>query len=162
MKIVRLIAFIPAIIWMIIIFGFSGNNGEESSSQSYKVAKIIVDTYDSILHLDMSDEQKEATIDNITFAVRKVAHFTEYMILAVLFMTPFIINGLCRKKAFIISIVFVILYASTDEIHQLFIPGRAGMVRDVIIDSCGGLLGSVCVFYVSKFIEHLHAKRHKI
>ena len=35
----------------------------------------------------------------------------------------------------------MILYACTDEIHQLFVPGRSGMIRDVFIDSIGGIIG---------------------
>ena len=32
-------------------------------------------------------------------------------------------------------------YAATDEFHQIFVPGRAGMVTDVMIDSSGALAG---------------------
>lgn len=34
-----------------------------------------------------------------------------------------------------------ILYAISDEVHQLFVPGRGGQVRDVIIDSAGAIAG---------------------
>ena len=45
-----------------------------------------------------------------------------------------------RKRA-VIAIVLTALYASTDEFHQLFVPGRSGQVRDVLIDSCGAAIG---------------------
>lgn len=34
-----------------------------------------------------------------------------------------------------------ILYAISDEIHQIYIPGRGGLVNDVIIDSDGAVVG---------------------
>jgi VanZ family protein len=43
------------------------------------------------------------------------------------------------KQVIIITIIFVFLYACSDEIHQLFVPGREGAIRDVIIDTCGGI-----------------------
>ncbi|MFR1872919.1 MAG: VanZ family protein [Coprococcus sp.] len=49
------------------------------------------------------------------------------------------------------------LYAVTDEIHQLFVPGRSGQITDVILDSCGGLIGAV----LSATILYLIRKRKK-
>ena len=48
----------------------------------------------------------------------------------------------------LITLVFCFLYAITDEIHQMFVPGRAAMIRDVIIDSCGALC-SISIFVVA-------------
>ena len=45
----------------------------------------------------------------------------------------------------------------TDEIHQLFVPGRSGQITDVILDSCGGLIGAV----LSAIILYLIRKRKK-
>ncbi len=36
---------------------------------------------------------------------------------------------------------FVILYAVSDEVHQLFVPGRGGQLTDVIIDTAGAGAG---------------------
>ena len=32
-------------------------------------------------------------------------------------------------------------YAASDELHQLFVPGRSGEIKDVLLDSLGVLLG---------------------
>ena len=39
-------------------------------------------------------------------------------------------------------------YAASDEIHQLFVPERAGMFRDVLLDSSGAALGTLIAFGV--------------
>ena len=43
----------------------------------------------------------------------------------------------------------MILYACTDEIHQLFIQGRAGQLKDVLIDTIGSLTG----IYIYKVVK---------
>ena len=59
-----------------------------------------------------------------------------------------------------IAAIFAVLYAASDEFHQLFVPGRAGSIRDVIIDGTGAVLG-VCIFVgVKKCISFLW-NRHK-
>ena len=55
------------------------------------------------------------------------------------------------------SVLSTALYAVTDEIHQLFVPGRSGQITDVILDSCGGLIGAV----LSATILYLIRKRKK-
>lgn len=37
--------------------------------------------------------------------------------------------------------LIAVCYAATDETHQLFVPGRSGQVRDVLIDSVGAAIG---------------------
>ncbi len=50
-------------------------------------------------------------------------------------------SGIRGFRGFILSLVFCILYAISDEVHQLFVPGRGAQVSDVLIDSLGAFLG---------------------
>ena len=52
-------------------------------------------------------------------------------------------------------------YAISDEVHQLFVPGRAGQVRDVLIDSAGSLLGIIIIMSFEKLLIKIN-KKHKI
>ena len=83
---------------------------------------------------------KKDVISNLQFVVRKSAHFIGYMILGILVFI-FICQFEDINKKFIISWIICIIYAASDEIHQLFVPGRSGQVRDVLIDSAGSFLG---------------------
>ena len=71
------------------------------------------------------------TRDTLSFIVRKCAHMTEYAILTFLLYKTFV----HKQNPLIKSFLFTVLYACSDEFHQLFIPGRAGQIRDVCIDS---------------------------
>ena len=60
-----------------------------------------------------------------------------------------------RKKRYTIGIPWICgtIYAATDEIHQLFVPGRSGQVRDVLIDSCGVFIGVMVVTWIVSYRE---------
>jgi VanZ family protein len=71
------------------------------------------------------------------FVLRKIFHMLEFGTLTFLFyraLFPYKIN---IKKAIIFSATFAFLYAISDEIHQLYIPGREGTIRDILIDTMG-------------------------
>lgn len=73
--------------------------------------------------------------------VRKAAHFTEYAVLGVL-VSSALDSGAKRTRSRILLIAAVLaLVASLDESIQLFVPGRSGMVTDVLLDCCGAAMG---------------------
>ena len=55
------------------------------------------------------------------------------------------------KYSYLISFIICVLYASIDEFHQLFVPGRSGQVTDVLIDLIGVVLGLLLVFLIRCF-----------
>jgi len=117
------------IAWMIIICVMSNQPATVSDSQSIGVLDLL-----SKIGINVN-----GIFGNIAnFVVRKCAHFLEYMILALLVFNVIKLY-FNMKQVIIITIVFVFLYACTDEIHQLFVQGREGAIRDVIIDTCGGI-----------------------
>lgn len=138
------------IIWTIVIFMFSSRNGNESTSDSSRlgmeICRIFVDGFENMASKEQFDLAKR-----IDYPVRKAAHATEYAILGI-FIFGSIYNGKksCgntdERKAGIIKYAFPAwtagtFYAVTDEIHQLFVPGRSGKALDVCIDSAGVFSG---------------------
>ena len=63
-----------------------------------------------------------------------------------------------NKKRIILSLLVGILYASLDEFHQSFIPGRTAAVTDVLIDTAGVITGILFIFLILKIIQ---SKRNK-
>jgi VanZ family protein len=86
------------------------------------------------------------------FVLRKTAHVVEYAVLFLLTYRALYESGAGRKKAYIISAVFSVLYAASDEFHQSFVPGRGPSVADVGIDSFGVL---------AAYLTHMHIKIKK-
>lgn len=129
-----------------IIFWFSNQDGEESLKQSNLILQYLKELL-AIFNLD----------------VRKLAHFTIYLILGSCYFLSF--KNL-DKKAGILSIVLTFLYACTDEFHQSFVPGRGPAFKDVGIDTLGGVLGISILYkftnYYKKPIIKLNKKNIKV
>ncbi len=127
----KIISWVMLLIWMGIIFFMSHQPGEVSSSQSELVIKIF-----QFLGIELNECFGELA----TFVVRKTAHFSEYLIL---FFFAYNVSKryFSNKKARVYAIIFVFLYACSDEFHQYFIPGRSMAFKDVLIDTSGGLVG---------------------
>ena len=115
---------------MILIFMFSHQTGSESSGLSSQIV-LWIQTY---LNIPISE-----------FIVRKAAHMSEYALLTLTLIYGFYKNHYPIQKIMIYSLIGTFLYACSDEMHQLFIGGRAGQFTDVLIDTCGGCL--TIIFY---------------
>ncbi len=139
------IAGILALIWMCVIFAFSAQPSEESSEVSLGLSYRIVNTTGLFFHLHIDEEKLREIANEMEHFVRKAAHMTEYAVLAILLYIWLGRWQLSRLKRAGAAAVFAMLYACSDEIHQLFVPGRAGMVSDVLVDSAGAVLGLAIV-----------------
>ena len=115
------------LLWMILIFTMSSFDATESTNQSNFIVNIITNIF------------KIENIELLSFIIRKLAHFTEYLILGLLVANMFTKNNI--NNLYLISIILCIIYATSDEIHQLFVPGRACQLRDILIDSIGSITG---------------------
>lgn len=128
------------IFWMAFIFFMSQQPGDLSSEYSNFVVKVF-----TLLGLNFDNYFGELA----TFIVRKGAHFTEYFILFILVYRVIILYT-NNKKAAIYSIIFVFLYACSDEFHQSFVPGRGPAFRDVMIDTSGGVVSCIVLGIINK------------
>lgn len=115
------------LLWMFLIFLMSSFDATESTNQSNFIVNIITNIF------------KIENIELLGFIIRKLAHFTEYLILGLLVANMFTKNNI--NNLYLISIILCIIYATSDEIHQLFVPGRACQLRDILIDSIGSITG---------------------
>lgn len=73
--------------------------------------------------------------------VQKSFHVAEYALLAALLYRALRGHRLAIRTALLGAWVVAILYAASDEIHQLFIASRSGALTDVGIDAAGAALG---------------------
>jgi VanZ family protein len=77
-------------------------------------------------------------IDRLHLAVRKAGHVVEYAILAILLARATLAVTPIRPWWFVVSLSLLALVAASDEFHQLFVPGREGSIKDVLLDIAGG------------------------
>lgn len=79
----------------------------------------------------------------VEFIIRKATHFFGYGILAVIFY--FFYRKLSWRLPTVLAFLSIVIIASLDEFRQSTIPGRSGIVDDVILDACGAFTLLVCV-----------------
>lgn len=135
----KIISFIVLILWMIVIFSFSSADANKSTCTSDKVITTMIEIKDKITNNETPNNEKEIIVKNSSFYIRKIAHITEYLILG--FLTFNLLKQYSVTNIYY-AIGLSILYSCTDEFHQLFINGRSGSIRDVLIDSIGILIGT--------------------
>jgi len=143
---VRILTTVLTIAMLLIIFFFSMENAENSDRRSGVFANIMICLFrPEYPHLSPEEQQK--IYDDISLIVRKCAHFAEYTLLG-------LILRFCLESWFgqrfrsvytlsLISFAGSVIYAGTDELHQLMIDGRSGQFTDVLVDSCGALTGII-------------------
>lgn len=140
MKLKIIIKYILLILWMIVIFWFSNQKGTNSSNMSSVIVTKIVSIIESITDLKL-----EQSISVITLIIRKIAHFSIYFVLGILWMLLLKEYNISLNKQIIYALLFCLLYSCSDEIHQLFIDGRNGSLLDVLIDMLGSFF-SIFIF----------------
>ena len=156
--------------WMVFIFMMSSAGKDESNSQSGAVCEFICEHFVEGYE-EMAPEEQIQMQQKISFPVRKCAHLSEYAVLGALMTltaaswrregeetmrtgeTP---GGTVRILP-VLAAGF--LYAISDEIHQIFVPGRSGEPRDVLIDTSGVLVG-ICLVRFHFSLRERRKRKH--
>lgn len=138
-KILRIFLVIIIAIWAYIVFNLSSQDGGDSSGLSRKVVEFFV--------------KNEEVINKVEPYVRKAAHFSEYGLGGVLFISLFSTYNWTERKQITISILLGIWYAITDEVHQLMVPGRHGAIFDVYLDTLGFATGVLAMLLIIKLVK---------
>ena len=132
-------SFIPAILMMSMIFSFSSQNGTESSQLSEKVARGIFITIDHVMDRGWDDEKIQELADEYQYPVRKLAHMTEYCLLAICVSLPLYVYGLRGFALTFLAGILCVAFAASDEFHQTMVANRGPSVKDVGIDVLFGI-----------------------
>lgn len=138
----QIIFLLLVLVWMAVIFRFSARNADLSTEDSVRVGRIaaemLVPSYE-----DMTPAEQYSFALKIDHPVRKTAHATEYLLLCVFLTGALMPAGIerIRWKRHAAAWGVSSVYAVTDEIHQIFVPGRSCEVKDMLIDSSGAALG---------------------
>ncbi|MDP4092248.1 MAG: VanZ family protein [Bacillota bacterium] len=131
------------ILWCCIIFWFSAQPAGTSTEMSSSVSKTLLDLFDKLFKGN-TPHFITGVVLNGDHYVRKSGHAIEYFILGILVLN--LLRQFKIKRYGIWAILLSTLYASSDEFHQLFVPGRAAMISDVILDTTAAAVGIIIVY----------------
>lgn len=150
----RRIAVLLLVLQCLVIFSFSAQPAESSSKTSKSVTRKIL----SVLPIvkKASTETAEKFLDKAETVVRKLAHFSLFLLLGI--YAYLAMDGYLNKRKIAAALLFCLLYAASDELHQLFIAGRSCEARDVCID----FAGSLCGVYITLFVQKIIVRRKSV
>ena len=156
MKKKKIILLILVILWMGVIFFLSSMDSKESNKKSKSTIESginkTIKTTNKYKITNISNKKSKKLVEDLNYPLRKVAHATEYGILAILLVM--LLEG--KNKKYIITLIFTFLYACSDEFHQSF-TGRTSLFKDVLIDTIGGII-FLSIFYI---IDKKRVKRNE-
>ena len=147
----KYISWFLVLLWMILIFTLSNMTGEVSTKASVggieKTITVIADATNQ-MNITKKDKNQPKRIEKISkklnYPLRKCLHVTEYLILTLLLYNAFCKSGIKNKKTLFLCLLICLLYACTDEFHQLF-RERTSSFIDVLIDTSGGLIAVLII-----------------
>lgn len=152
--IVSIVAGVLILAIYCMIFSFSAQDGEQSSGLSAFISEKCVEFLDLLAGKNWTDVFKRGLAEYFEHPIRKLAHFAEYAVLSSLIyilLRQWMKRG---RKLYLINIIWVFLSAAADELHQYFVPGRWSSAADVLLDTCGGVFGMVCLMLFKKWKAH--------
>jgi VanZ family protein len=143
----RIISCVAVILWAVLIFSLSHQPAVQSSQLSAEITEIIVEKVERV------SPKVEFTIGRLHHIVRKNAHFFLYLVFIFLVMNALRRSGMHGYRMIGISLLVCVLYAISDEVHQLFVLGRGALVKDVLIDSTGAIVGVGLYLVISRIMK---------
>ena len=132
----RLLLVGIVLFWLVVIFLLSSQPASHSNDLSQGITEKVVRAIEKVTNQQLDLHQWNRWI-------RKNAHFFLYFILGIFLMFGLTAFRVRLRRASMYAFGISVLYAISDEVHQLFVDGRGGQVRDVLIDSAGAALGVV-------------------
>ena len=176
----RIILGILIIIWMITIFLFSNQDGMESENTSDIITnRLVNETIENNIEIEENvDNTNNENINNsvnvakynyefemykgeVRLVVRKSAHFIIYLVGGILLFNFFRTYNISLRNQIIYAILGIILYASSDEFHQLYVNGRTARVEDVLLDTLGAIVGILLNLICLKIVYKIKNKKDK-
>lgn len=144
-KKIVIIAWICVVFWMAVIFYLSSQPSVQSAHLSNGISdKLVICLGHFIPGMDNLE------LKSLNFYVRKNAHFLAYFILSCLLLVALTKSRV--KKAPLMAFAIALLYAISDEIHQLFVSGRSCQLRDVGIDAVGAAAGILILIITARIL----------
>lgn len=140
--------WLPVLLWLALIFSASADPHSSERTSRF---------FEPFMHW-LFPQMPLARIEGFHYAFRKCGHLTEFAILALLLWRAIHQPQKKQPRPWLwpeagLALALVFLYAASDELHQVFIPGRTGQISDVAVDVSGGATGLALLWRGRKFIK---------
>lgn len=160
----KIIAITILVLWLGAIFyssSMDANSSGEKSGQMIEVGlKYVTEKTNSFGWTDIQEDEFPELIEELQRPFRKSAHAIVFGSLALLMMVLFTKSKLNMFFRALVTTILCLIYAITDEYHQLHVPGRTGQWSDVVIDMYGVAIG-ISIYLIFYGLVKLIKKNQK-
>ncbi|NLN83344.1 MAG: VanZ family protein [Firmicutes bacterium] len=130
-KTVKILLSVFVVLWLGFIFYLSAQPNYVSSKKSFQISQQILEL--------IEEDPPIQKIKRFDYFLRNSAHFSVFFVLS---LSLFLLTRFYRlQRPYVFTLLFSSLYALSDEIHQIFVPGRAFEFSDLVLDIAGVGLG---------------------
>lgn len=130
LKKISIVLWLTVFLWMLFIFFLSSQPALVSNSLSKKITTV---------YINITKQANRA--GEINGKIREYAHAIVYIVLAILVVNALRSRGVNLFISYVIAFLITVTFACSDEIHQMFVPGRGAQIRDFLMDCAGVFLG---------------------
>lgn len=155
-RITEYLAWIPAVLIVVLIFVLSSQNGDNSKETSGNFARVVADR--TRLEVDYNDIENLQNFDAFNQFIRTLAHMTEYAVLSLCVGLAVSVNGFKGKMRFIYMCLLSGMVSVLDEFYQIFIPGRYGDLIDIFFDCFSVFVVAVITYLLGNLYEKQRKK----
>ena len=138
MKAGKIIYIVLSWLIVLVILGFIFSLSAQDAEESKELSDSLVNRIFQWIEVYIDGE-----------LIRKFAHMLEFTALSFSLYNA-ILTTFELKKAHLISLALTVICAVGDEFHQIFVPGRAFQLSDILIDSIGAIIGAVAYLIMYK------------
>ena len=138
---------------MLVIFLFSAQPASISNSNSKSIVSRVVETTVKLTKAEIPEPEKRQLIDRVNNVAREYMHGVVFFVLGLLVQNAVTQSGAKGKKAIAAALAICVIYGISDEIHQVFVPGRAFQVSDLAMDSTGSIIGIAAMWILYKAVR---------
>lgn len=166
-KIIRLICLILFIICCVILLIEAWTPGAQSASKSNFVSDAIANTVNNISQA-ITKKPKITNLDEFRAFVRKlVGHYGAFLIMGIFAALTGMLYYVKKEwKIYWIKVIIIIgygfIFACITELIQLITPGRAGMMKDVLIDFLGYMTSVLIVLIIFFIFNYKKGKKEEL
>jgi VanZ family protein len=149
----KALSWLAVFVWMLAIYLLSAQPASVSNSNSKGIVSRVVDTTLKVTKVKITEPQKKELVERINNVAREYMHGVVFLVLGFLVQNAVTVSGARRARAFAISLAICVVYAVSDEVHQLFVPGRAFQTSDLMMDTIGSITGILMALVVSRVVS---------
>jgi len=142
------LSWLAVLLLMLAIFIFSAQPAGVSNSNSKAIVTRVVETTVKLTGAEIPEPERSHLIERVNNVAREYMHGVVFLALGLLVQNALTQSGARGMRAPALALAICVAYGVTDEIHQLFVPGRAFQVSDLAMDTAGSITGIAAGWFV--------------